>query len=225
MADNYLEFSEEITGLTENEKQWWLDQFEPVYVFGDKEYTEANLPAQCDTAKADWYGCRGYRDMPDCESSPFAQVGFAYVFIEAPAEDDVDSGRCLHIYSQDWGSLDGVAHLVQKFLKKFRPKECWSLTWAETCSKPRIGNFGGGWMFVTAEKVEWGDTFSQAEALWKASQQQDAEEEKDTACVHVLYDFDMRELASTTVYPDSEAAANDAAGLDNVMVLSLEVPA
>jgi len=231
VADNYLEFSEEITGLTEDEKQWWLDQLEPVYVLGDKEYTEANLPAECDTAKADWCGCRGYRDLPDCESNPYVQVGFVYEFIEDPAENDAESGRCLHIYCEDWGSLDGVAHLVRKFLKRFRPKECWSLTWSETCSKPRIGNFGGGWLFVTAEGVEWGDTFSQTESLWKNFQQLQAGgepgteetsgEAEDDACGYVLYNPDADELVTTTVYRDRELAVEDASRVNDAIVVRL----
>ena len=52
-----------------------------------------------------------------------------------------------------------MAHLVQKFLKKFRPDQCWSLTYATTCSKPRLGEFGGGAVFVTADSICWNSSY------------------------------------------------------------------
>ena len=60
-------------------------------------------------------------------------------------------GRHLWFYAEESGSPDNVAWLVQKFLKRFRPDQCWSLTYAATCSKPRVGEFGGGAVFVTAD--------------------------------------------------------------------------
>jgi hypothetical protein len=58
-------------------------------------------------------------------------------------------------YSEESGDVDHLVHLVQKFLRAFRPHEAWSVTWAETCSKPRIDEFGGGAAFVTASEVHW----------------------------------------------------------------------
>ena len=64
-------------------------------------------------------------------------------------------GRHLWVYAEESGNPDNVAWLVQKFLKKFRPDQCWSLTYATTCSKPRAGEFGGGAVFVTADAIMW----------------------------------------------------------------------
>ena len=55
----------------------------------------------------------------------------------------------------DGADLERVAHFVQQFLKSFRPGDCWSLTYATTCSKPRVGEFGGGAVFVTAAEIKW----------------------------------------------------------------------
>jgi hypothetical protein len=44
--------------------------------------------------------------------------------------------------------------LVQKFLRQFRPNESWSLAFATTCSKLRLGEFGGGVCFVTAGSIK-----------------------------------------------------------------------
>src|SRR6185295_8666734 len=56
---------------------------------------------------------------------------------------------------EDNGNIDQVCHIVQKFLKQFRPNEYWTLTFAATCSKPRAGEFSGGAVFVTAEAIHW----------------------------------------------------------------------
>ena len=68
--------------------------------------------------------------------------------------------------------LSLVIPLVRKFLKQFRPDDCWSLTWSETCSKPRVGQFGGGAVFVTASDVAWGgscDFVEQQRAVFASS--------------------------------------------------------
>lgn len=59
------------------------------------------------------------------------------------------------VYSDDFGEPQHVAKLAQEFLRRFRPKQHFALTWAETCDKPRIGHFGGGAVFVTATKMKW----------------------------------------------------------------------
>ena len=74
-----------------------------------------------------------------------------------------------------WGNADNVAWLVQKFLKKFRPDQCWSLTYATTCSKPRVGEFGGGAVFVTADEIKWQNAYDFIEeqrTAFKAKQKQ-----------------------------------------------------
>ena len=64
------------------------------------------------------------------------------------------------IYAEESGDPARLAHLVQKFLKQFRPDQCWSLTYATTCSKPRIGEFGGGAVFVTADAIRWQSAYA-----------------------------------------------------------------
>ena len=71
------------------------------------------------------------------------------------------------------GNPDNVAWLVQKFLKKFRPDQCWSLTYAATCSKPRVGEFGGGAVFVTADEIKWQNAYDfveQEQTVFEAKQ-------------------------------------------------------
>lgn len=64
-------------------------------------------------------------------------------------------GRDFWVGTMEYGRVDCVGHLVQKFLKKFRLSDFWSLTYSASCSKQRVGVFGGGAVFVTADKIVW----------------------------------------------------------------------
>jgi hypothetical protein len=65
----------------------------------------------------------------------------------------VEPKRDFWIHASESGNLDQVASFISAFLRRFRPTHSWGLTWAETCSKPRIGEFGGGAVFVTATSI------------------------------------------------------------------------
>jgi hypothetical protein len=153
MANHYVEFSQVLPKLTEEEAEWLRQQLEVVSVFGDVEYAEDALPDDLKNKDADWTGCRAYRDMKNDDHDFGENAGFEYAF----SEDDKDEewGRHLWIHAVEYGNIERVAHLVQKFLKRFRPDDSWAMTWATTCSKPRVGEFGGGAVFVTAANIEW----------------------------------------------------------------------
>jgi hypothetical protein len=74
-----------------------------------------------------------------------------------------EDSRRLCLYSVEHGSAYNAALFVQAFLRRFRPDRSFALSYAETCSKPRVGAFGGGALFVTAGEirgistVEWLD--------------------------------------------------------------------
>jgi hypothetical protein len=121
-------------------------------VFGDKDYAENEVPQDLSMADATWCGCRALRDLHDVEGDDDA--GFQYQFME-----DEELGRHLWVYADEGGDPDRVAHLVQKFLRQFRPHEWWSLTYATTCSKLRLGEFSGGAVFVTADRIEPFDAY------------------------------------------------------------------
>jgi hypothetical protein len=154
VADNFLEFSEVIPNLTESEEAWLKEQLQPIRVFGEAEYPEDAVPADLANTEPDWSGIRFLRDKDDHDPT-WDYLDFAYDF-----HDDHDKGgwgRHLWLYADGCGNPDNVAWLVRKFLKQFRPKQCWSLTYAATCSKPRVGDFAGGAVFVTADEIKWQD--------------------------------------------------------------------
>jgi hypothetical protein len=176
VADNYLQFSEVIAKLTEQEEAWLKSQLESIRVFGEKEYPEDAVPVDLADKEADWSGVRFLRDKPDHDAE-WDSLGFEFGFHE-----DHDNGgyvtdgwgRHLWLYAECWGDVSNVAWLVQKFLKKFRPNECWALTYSTTCSKPRVGEFGGGAVFVTADKIERQDARDFTETRMEAFAQKEA---------------------------------------------------
>ena len=130
MANNYCQWSESIEELTEEEMDWLHSCFswEPPEGAFDDEKFE--WPA--------WYD-------RDAES-----VHFEY---------DLDRKRgILHVYAEEYGNIDTLSALIHEFIQKFRPDFIFSMSWADTCSKMRIGEFGGGAMVISREGEKWINT-------------------------------------------------------------------
>jgi hypothetical protein len=150
MANNYLQFSASLDDLTSEEAKWLEEQLAE-----DENHCPVFL-----------------RDHEDSEDDDYTYSGFECEFQER-------EGKCyLWLVAEESGAPGRVAHLVQKFLKRFRPDQCWSLTYATTCSKPRVGEFGGGAVFVTADEVRWQNAYefiAQQQSTFKAERKGDAD--------------------------------------------------
>ena len=70
-----------------------------------------------------------------------------------PGSIQVEEEGSIWLYGEEFGDPDAVARIVQQFLFTFRPNHVFTLQWAETCSKMRIGEFSGGAMVVTAKEI------------------------------------------------------------------------
>lgn len=110
MADNYLQFSEVIPNLTEEEEAWLRSKLNSDAEYDDEEYRD-----------------------------------FCWRF------DAV--GRQLWIYAEEYGNPDDVVELVQEYLRKFHPDKTWGIEYSYTCSKPRVGQFSGGYLLVSADEI------------------------------------------------------------------------
>jgi hypothetical protein len=169
MADNYCEFSELLQGLTEPEKNWWDTQLETIEVYAGVEYDEDDVPAQLQVERkdAEYHGVRILRNWPGATKGYEEDLGCLY---EWTADGD------LWLHSENCNT-DKIAYFMQQFLKTHRPDDCWSTTLAEYCSKPRLGEFGGGAIFVTAEEIKWVDTsefISRCQTEFKEPQEETA---------------------------------------------------
>ena len=173
MADYYLEFSEIVRGLSDAEAAWLANQLQSVAVIDGVQYVAEQVPSEAAAKPVTWEGPRFLCGVAAYEESP-DEPAFGYEFGIDDTEDG--AGRYLCLYSEEHGDLDQVALLVQKFLREFRPADVWTITYATTCSKPRVGAFGGGVGVVTADTIEWQD----AELLADKARQQIARQQAAT---------------------------------------------
>jgi len=213
MADNCLQFSETLGNLTAKQVAWLQRQIEPIVVVNGKERPGNEEPG-CD--EPDYRGLRFLRDYEDLDDDA-DEPRFAVEFQGA------GKTREAWLYAEDSGDPGRVAYLVQKFLKKFRPDECWSLTYATTCSQLRANAFGGGAVFVTANEIKWQSADDYVEQQWAAFEDTQAASFASDDGVSeirrwVLYDLDCDALLGTRVYsgPDrlvDEREARRRAGL------------
>lgn len=63
------------------------------------------------------------------------------------------------VHAWDSGDLNALADVVATFQNVFEIREPWTLTWANTCSKPRTSQFGGGGIVVYKGKVHGMNTW------------------------------------------------------------------
>lgn len=55
----------------------------------------------------------------------------------------------------DNGFEDCLAELLQTFIERFEPNYSIKVSWAETCSSPRVDELGGGAAFITADSIKY----------------------------------------------------------------------
>lgn len=142
MPNFYCQWSEEIKDLTQEEQEWLKLALQYPYELNDEQFEEWAETLNIAIEKA-----RLNEGPIDLEYWP----GFDYSFCEEP-----DGTKYLWVHdSAGGGDIENVVLLVRTFLAKFRPGDVWTMNWGNTCSKPRIGAFGGGGVAVTAIGERW----------------------------------------------------------------------
>jgi hypothetical protein len=152
MANNYTTWSELVTFNSKEESDW----LKSVLYLDSKDYPEYHQDHLSESQiisniLADKFGIRLWGD--NTEYYPGFSVEFA------------DDSSEVVLYAEDWGNLDSATTIMQAFLNKFQPDGYFKIEWADTCSKARPGEFGGGAVFVTAKEIKWMSTNS-----WLADQ-------------------------------------------------------
>ena len=79
------------------------------------------------------------------------------------------------VHAGEYADLERLAHLIRKLLKTFRPNDVWSLTYAAYCSKPHVGEFGGGGFIVTATQIKWNNAHNFVEEEAKTFHERNSE--------------------------------------------------
>ena len=49
------------------------------------------------------------------------------------------------MYAEETADLGALWYQIEEWQKAYGIKAPFTMTWADTCSKPRVGEFGGGW--------------------------------------------------------------------------------
>jgi len=143
MANNYTIFSEMLVLKNQDERNWVQNVLFQLQAMFDEE--EGEYPEWMETWKE-----------------------FGYLGFDTEMQNDG-----LWIYAEESGNVDLVAEFVRAFLHRFYKDGFWKMTWACTCSKPRLGEFDGGAIFVTADSISWMNSskwFSQMEKRTKRTE-------------------------------------------------------
>jgi hypothetical protein len=120
----------------------------------EAEYLETILQA-ADDYEEDATAKNTVDDIFGEDYEDYGTLGFNY-------QISGDSGKqTMWIYDSDGeGNVDFAVSLVQTYLAKFNPTGIIAFEYAQTCSSPRVGEFGGGAVVVTADDEQWENTNS-----------------------------------------------------------------
>lgn len=126
MANNYTQFSEVLTDLTVEEYAWLVRV----------------ITAEVDTLEdADLKRLAKEMGIRE-EELQWQWPPFSYEFR--------DEGSTLWYYAGESFEPEMLGVFLVAFMKHNKRKGRIAVTWAETCSNPRIGEFGGGTLVATA---------------------------------------------------------------------------
>jgi len=107
--------------------------------------------------------------------------------LETDEEDDCPftysishHGSQVVLYMEQHGDLEILANDIQEFLKRFRPDKRIGIEWAETCSRVRPGEFGGGAVLVTAHTQYWMSTQTALEEMEHRAKKEKVDATVDT---------------------------------------------
>jgi len=142
VANNYALFSEKIYDLTDEEMDW-LNK-----VLRTDTGDEEELPKLLELLGATELG----DDDLDC-----CWPGFEYSLRR--------DQRSLWFYAEEGFSEEPLITVFQAFLRRFRPKFKICVSISYYCDKMRVGEFGGSWLFITANDVQSGSTWGELEKL------------------------------------------------------------
>jgi hypothetical protein len=161
-------FSGAIKHLNPAEERWLREQLEEIGVVDGVEYPIRRGECLYKTSQSSSYvmleeaefaGCRAYLDMPGYRrDGDRCWVGFDYRFGNDGQRSD-GWGRYMLLYSEAVGKIDRVGHLVQKFLRRFRPNDSWSMSYSASRKLRSVTDCGGGVLIITAAKIVSFDAF------------------------------------------------------------------
>jgi hypothetical protein len=144
-------------------------------------YTKLCIKIPLDTAaEVRWWVAVGAAVLPalldkrDPESDPFVKdfvEKYPKLFELYPEEsicnirfieESTEEKERFSVIIMDVGmhaNIDGIAHILQAYLKEFDCTKPFAFSWSESCDRYRPDGFGGGVCFVTRDEITIQSTF------------------------------------------------------------------
>jgi len=166
MANNYQQFSVSINDLTDEEHAW-LDKLLQAMADAPEILLDSeNVGEGGEELIADW---KKFTEQLGIELSDIVKAiayddsgdkgyGGQIVLSKERAGSFMTGEQLSHylwLYEEEGCNLESPIELIHQFFKKFRPTDYLILSWAETCSKMRVDEFGGGEVLITGDWVYW----------------------------------------------------------------------
>lgn len=158
MSDYYYYFSEEIVRLTPAECEW-------VETYLTRKDLEGVTDEEGEVTEEGKIWLDTHRLTAD-ELDDNHWPSFAWKIEGRGTGDDVK--HSLWMYSEGMFHVEHVTNFLLSFLSVFRPDEVICGSWACTCSRPILGQFGGGWWAVSRNEIQYGNTWDEAAHAAKA---------------------------------------------------------
>lgn len=154
MANNYLQFSLAFPLKTDAEKKWCVETLNGLSALLNNDF---NLDADDDATAprkklAKDLGDLGQRVLD--EEWDVCDFQWSINPVDQKAAGPVAE---MWIYADESGDPDQVAAVLQAYLQKFNPQGSLWFSWAYTCSKIGVNEFGGGAAVVTAAAIKFID--------------------------------------------------------------------
>lgn len=124
MTTNFLQFSQVIPNLTDDEVAWFVKYIEHRSQGLDLEGNE--------------------QDFDD--DGVYPDFGFQIM-------ESKEWGRYAWFFSHESANIAQLAETVQEYLKKFHPESSFSMTWADYANQLVPSQFDGGAVFVTKDDI------------------------------------------------------------------------
>ena len=155
MTNNYAQFSERIEDLSPEACKWVEEVL--LFDFDDPPYED------CDDAIVAF---RKLMDGAELTLDHDDFMNYGWPGFEWRIEAGGVGPECqqtLWLYCEEGYNSTHLVAFVQALICKFMSDYVFTLTTGEYCSKPRISEFGGGWLVVHKDGVEGGNTWDAAE--------------------------------------------------------------
>lgn len=172
MANNYCQFSEMIEDISAEAAAWvkTVLSFDLEDGASDEDFERLFSEFKVLLSLSD-----EEEKVIDSENWP----SFRWDLIENRRSDSPEGTYELWLYSEEGYDEEHLTVFMQALIRRFVPDYIFSLTSAETCSKLRVGEFGGGWLVITKDTVQSGSTWDAVRECVMAIEKSRKEEKED----------------------------------------------